>query len=344
METLLAGLFVLTVVIAFHEFAHLVVARLNGVKVRRYSIGFGPVLLKKRIGETDYCISLIPLGGYVQLAGHQESAEACKDDDPKSLFDGKSVGARMAIVAAGPASNYLLAFVIFMSLCFFAGTPVITSRVMEVTPNSPAMKAGIHKGDMILAIDGTPVMTFNGVQSALDAHRGNSAVRFLIARGSQRLTLTAQIPLGPAGIAFGDRVFKDPHHPIRSVRFGEVTLYNLNKMAVVGFRDMFHGKVAARDAFSGPIAIVSLSGQMFRVSTYAYLLWIGMISFAVGFMNFLPIPVVDGGYLALYLLEIVRGKPLARKTQEVILTAGMFLMLALMIFSVYFDIARLFHK
>lgn len=345
MVTILAGLFVLTVVVAFHEFAHLLIAKLNGVKVRRYSIGFGPVLFSKVFGGTEYCVSLLPLGGYVKLAGHGESEEECKHNHQSELFSSKSVWQRMAIAAAGPVSNYILALGIFISLYFFAGTPIITSKIMEVVENSPAMQAGIRKGDIILEVNKKLVENWEQVAPAIQSVPNDEDLVFLINRNNQQLEIKLiKLKSGPIGIKGGEQIFKDPYQPINSIKKGASYLYFLNTESVSGFKKMFQGKVRAQDSLAGPIAIVSLSGEMLRMGFYVYILWIGMISFAVGFMNFLPIPVVDGGHIAFMLLEVVRGKPLNPKVEEAIMSVGVLLLISLALFSLYFDISRLVNK
>lgn len=341
MKTLIVGLFLLNFVTVFHELGHLLVAKWNGVKVRRYSLGFGKVLFSRKFGDTEYCLSLLPLGGYVRLAGMGEPDSECSGDSPESLYSSKSISQRMAIVAAGPVANYILAFGIFVGLNFFVGQITSSSRIMEVADNSAAMRAGIQKGDVILEINGKAVNDWEGTVSTIRSVPNGEDMNFLIKRGSERKLIRLGLKSGPAGVMGGETIFKNPYQFRNSVKTGASYMYFLNKESVLGFKKLFTGKVAAKNALNGPVSIISLSGQMLQFGIYAYISWIGMVSFAIGFMNFLPIPVVDGGHIALMILEIIRGKPLNKKVEEKLMEYGTDFLIMLAIAALYFDVLKL---
>lgn len=341
MKTVIVGLFVLNFVTVIHELGHLLVAKWNGVKVRRYSIGFGKILFSRKFGDTEYCLSLLPLGGYVQVAGHGETPEACCEDLPESLYSSKSIPQRLAIVAAGPIANYVLAFGIFVGLNFFAGEPASSPRVMVVADNSAAMRAGVRKGDMILGVNGKAVSDWEGTVAAIRSVPDGKEINLLIQRGSEQNLIRLGLKSGPIGVMGGEMIFKNPYQLRNSVKTGASYLYYLNKETVRGFKKLFTGKIPAKDALNGPVSIISLSGQMLQFGIYAYISWIGMVSFAIGFMNFLPIPVLDGGFIALMILEIIRGKPLDKKVEEKLMEFGLRLIVILAVAALYFDVGKL---
>ena len=269
----------------------------------------------------------------------------CQSLEPQEKYmELKPPWQRMAIAAAGPVSNYILALGIFIGLYFFAGTPILTSKVMEVKENSPAMQAGIQKGDIILKVNKKPVENWEEVVLAVRSVPKDEDLNLLVNRNNEQLCIKLKLKSGPIGIMGGEEVFKNPYQPVNSIKNGAHYLYFLNKESVLAFRKMFLGKMRAQDSLAGPVAIVSLSGQMLRMGFYAYILWIGMISFAVGFMNFLPLPVMDGGHVALIAVEVIRGKPLNKKVGEAIMSVGVMLLISLALFSLYFDISRLVSK
>jgi regulator of sigma E protease len=350
---ILAFVVVLGVLIFFHELGHFLVARLFGVGVEKFSLGFGPRLFGKKIGLTDYRVSAIPLGGFVKMVGEDPTAEMDPQDIPIS-FTHKHVFKRMLIVAAGPAFNLLLAVIIFYGIFQISGTYILKPSIGGVQENSPAETAGLQAGDMIMAIDGTPVTSWEEMAAMITASGGRSMAITIqrpewdvfTAMVSPRVTTTKNlfgedIQRYIIGISSAGEVVNQRLNPIESLVESFKETYSITKLTIVSIVKLIQGTVSTK-TLGGPIMIAELAGQQAREGAINLIFFIALLSINLAIINFLPIPVLDGGHLLFFLIEAIIGRPLSIRMREIAQQAGIFILIMLMIFVFYNDISRIF--
>lgn len=447
-QNILAVIVVLGLLVTFHEFGHFWVARRCGVKVLRFSVGFGkPLWSRTDRHGTEYAVAAIPLGGYVKMLDEREAQ--VPDEELKYAFNRKNVWQRVAIVAAGPLANFLLAIVAYWAL-FVVGTSTVAPLVGDVVSGSPAEQAGLERGAEIVAIEDEPVRAWDEINLKLVSLIGHNGALSIEARpenatASQRYTLPVddylvrQEPPQPlqslgispwrpdfpavlgqvmggeaaaaAGLRSGDRIVAVDGKPVddwmafvnvvrgnagetldvrierdgseqtvsltpgrntlengvevgyigagvepvewpeelrREIRYGPVEAVGqaLNKtgdmvmLTLDAIRKMLVGLIAPSN-LSGPITIAQISGDSARAGMEAFVGFLAYLSISLGVLNLLPIPVLDGGHLLYYLVEIVRGRPVSEQAQAIGLRIGLAMVGTLMIMALYFDLMRL---
>jgi regulator of sigma E protease len=357
-------LFVLTIVVFFHELGHFLVARWNGVKVLTFSLGFGPELagFNDRHG-TRWKISAIPLGGYVKFFGDESEAstpssaalEGMTADERKGSFHHKRVGQRAAIVAAGPIANFILAIVIFTCLFTFFGKPSTTAKVDSIQAGSAAEKAGFQSGDVIKAIDGKVIGSFSDMQRIVGTKAGEQ-LAFSVKRGEATVELKGTPELREVKDSFGNVHRLGVLGITRATAVGEAITERVNPATafVLGVKEtwfvvdrtiayiggVFTGREAA-DQIGGPMRIAQISGQVATIGLTALIHLAAVLSISIGLLNLFPVPLLDGGHLLFYAVEAVRGRPLSERAQEMGFRIGLGLVLMLMVFATYNDILHL---
>ncbi|GAB4072435.1 RIP metalloprotease RseP [Ancylobacter sonchi] len=361
---LIPFLFVLTIVVFFHELGHFWVARRAGVKVVAFSIGFGPEIVgfNDRHG-TRWKLSAIPLGGYVKFLGDDNAASAPDRDglshmteaEKKVSFFHKSVGARAAIVAAGPIANFILAIVIFAGLFMTVGRQVTTPRVDAIQAGSAAEKAGFQPHDLILSIDGAPIESFGDMQRIVSAS-ADVPLAVEIDRGGEHRTLTATPDRREITDTFGNVHRIGVLGISRSTGAGEVTTQRFGPVEAVSLAgkevwfivdrtfSYLGGVITGResaDQLGGPIRIAQVSGQVATFGIGALLQLAAVLSVSIGLLNLFPVPLLDGGHLLFYAIEALRGRPLSDRAQEVGFRIGLALVLMLMLFATWNDILNI---
>jgi regulator of sigma E protease len=354
-------LFVLTIVVFFHELGHFLVARWAGVRVLTFSLGFGPELFgfNDRRG-TRWKLSAIPLGGYVKFFGDESEAStpsgetlaAMTEEERSQSFHHKKVAARAAIVAAGPLANFILAIVIFAAIFMIYGKPSTTARVDLVQENSAAAAAGFKPGDIVTAIDGKAIDSFNAMQRIVSSEAGRKH-SFTVKRGADTLVLDATPELKEIKDGFGNvhrlgmlgiqrtnapgDVTSEAVGPLTAVWLGvEKTWFVIDQtLSYIG--NIFTGR-ASPDQIGGPIRIAQISGQVATLGLLPLIDLAGLLSISIGLLNLFPVPLLDGGHLMFYLAEVVRGRPLSDRSQEYGFRVGLALVLMLMVFAFYNDV------
>jgi regulator of sigma E protease len=352
MTTLLSFVVVLGVLIFVHELGHFVAARLCGVGVEKFSLGFGPRVLGRTVGITDYRLSAIPLGGYVKMVGEEPDAELAPHQIPLS-FTHKPVWQRFLIVAAGPLSNLLLAVVVFFFIFWISGIRGLEPVIGDVQPDSPAQAAGLLNGDRIAAIDDVPmesweamaqrIATSGGRELALTVERGGERRQIQVRpqkRSSQNL-FGEPIDRWVLGIGSAGTVFVRESGLMASARESLVQTWAITKLTVLSIVKVIQGVVSPK-TLGGPIMIAEMAGQQAREGVANLVFFIALISINLAVLNFLPIPVLDGGHLLFFIVEALRGRPLSIKVRERAQQAGIFLLGLLMIYVFYNDITRIF--
>jgi regulator of sigma E protease len=357
-------LFVLTIVVFFHELGHFLVARWAGVKVLTFSLGFGPELVgfNDRHG-TRWKVSAIPLGGYVKFFGDDTEAStpssemlaSMTEEERTGSFHHKRVGPRAAIVAAGPIANFILAIVIFTGLFTFFGKPSTSARVDKVEVGSAAAAAGFQVGDIVTAINGEAIDSFSDMQRIVGVNAGDK-LTFTVKRGASTVQLQGTPQLREVKDAFGNSHRIGVLGITRATSPGDVTTERVNPATAfwLGVKEtwfvidrtlsyiggVFTGREAA-DQVGGPLRIAQISGQVATIGMAALIQLAAMLSISIGLLNLFPVPLLDGGHLLFYAVEAVRGRPLSDRAQEMGFRIGLGLVLMLMVFATYNDILHL---
>jgi regulator of sigma E protease len=350
--SILAAVVGLGVLIVFHEFGHFLLAKLSGVGVLTFSVGFGPKLWVKKKGETEYALSAFPLGGYVKMVG-EDPEEEVKAVDIERSFAHKSLLKRTAIVAAGPGFNLLLAVFLLMVVFLFYGVPVLSNLVGAVEPDSPAAQAGIQKGDRIVAVDRQAVTAWDDLSSAIK-QSGGEPLALRVQRGGEEVVMTVQPRKREVKNIFGElkedwmigigsQVSIEKGDPGLAVSKAFIQTYEYSKLTLIGLYKMITREVSPRN-LGGPILIAQMAGQQAQEGIGSFLAFLAVLSINLGVLNLLPVPVLDGGHLFFFAVEAVIGRPVSLKYREKAQQVGIFLLLLLKIFAFANDIFRLFEK
>jgi regulator of sigma E protease len=362
--SLLPFLFVLTIVVFFHELGHFLVARWCGVRILTFSVGFGPEIVgfNDRHG-TRWKISAIPLGGYVKFFGDEDAASTpdfaaastMTAAERRQSFHHKSVGKRAAIVAAGPFANFILAILIFAAIFVFYGKPSTSARVDGIQPDSAAAAAGFQPGDVVVAIDRKPIQTFAEMQRVVSTSAGQE-LAVTVERDGKPIELKATPTLREMKDNFGNThrigvlgisrsmAPTDAQHEKVSVL--PALWMGVEESWFVVERTMSYlgGVISGRekaDQLGGPIRIAQVSGQVATVGFVALMNLAAILSVSIGLLNLFPVPLLDGGHLLFYAIEAIRGKPLSDRAQEMGFRIGLALVVMLMIFATFNDIIHL---
>ena len=350
--SIFALIIVLGVLIFFHELGHFLVARLFGVGVERFSLGFGPKLVGRTIGITDYRISAIPLGGYVKMVGEEPDAEIDPADIPIS-FTHKHVFKRILIVAAGPMFNMLLAVLIFFVLFQISGLLILKPVIGEVKKETPAHRGGLEKNDQILAIDDLAVESWEDMARIITSSRGKT-LTISLRRGESEITVNITPELKTfknifnedtdryvIGVTASGEVFSKDLNPLQALSEGVIQTYNIAALTIKSVVKLIQGTLSPK-TLGGPIMIAQMAGQQAKQGITSLAFFIALISINLAILNFLPIPVLDGGHLLFFFVEAVTGRPVSIKIREIAQQAGIFVLILLMIFVFYNDITRIF--
>jgi len=357
-------LFVLTIVVFFHELGHFLIARWAGVKVLTFSLGFGPELagFNDRHG-TRWRISAIPLGGYVKFFGDDSEASTpdleslgnMTAEEQAGSFHHKKVGPRAAIVAAGPIANFLLSILIFAGMSLYFGKPSSIPRVDMVQADSVAATAGFKIGDVVASIDGTAIESFADMQRIVSTNAG-SKLTFQVKRDGATVAIAATPALKEVKDIFGNshkigvlgiQYNAQPSDPkttpvgyVESLKIGVEQVWFIIDGTFKFVGSLFVGAGNTGD-LGGPLRIAQLSGQAASLGFQFLLQLCAALSVSIGLLNLFPVPLLDGGHLLFYSVEVVRGRPLSERAQEMGFRIGLALVLMLMIFATYNDILHL---
>lgn len=349
--TIFSTILVLGVLIFVHELGHFLVAKRSGVTVLRFSFGFGPRLFGLKRGDTDYCLSAIPLGGYVKMLGEDPDEEVTPIQMENS-FTSKPVSKRMAIVLAGPLSNLLLAMVIFALIYAFSGIPQLTPEIGSITPGSPAEEAGLRVGDVVQSINSKPMNTWEELSQTIE-DSGEELLKIQVKRGEELLTVGVTPKVSEIKNIFGEaskravigvtasgKFTVKQVSPLFAGYYSVVQTWNLSKLFLVTIVKLIQ-RVIPLQTLGGPILIAQMAGQQAQEGLLHLIYFTALISVNLAILNLLPIPVLDGGHLLFFTLEAILGRPIELKKIEVAQKVGMVLLLVLMVFVFYNDIMRL---
>jgi regulator of sigma E protease len=358
-----AFLFVITLVVFFHELGHFAAARYYGVKVLVFSVGFGKEIFgwNDRHG-TRWKLSWIPVGGYVKFAGDadvssrpdEEAASRMSAAERSATLMFKPVGQRAVVAAAGPFANFALAIVLLTGLFMYSGHSVMSPVIGQVTKGSPAALAGIQSGDRVTQIDGTEVTDFQQLPEIISLSGGQRLTIGLIRQGrdltvnvTPKLMKTTDVLGNPTSqMVIGVR--PDAKTPVRRESYGPIGAFsaacsetwNIIHGTIVGVSQMITGRASA-DQLRGPVGIANMTRQVADFGFLPLLNLVAILSVSIGLVNLFPIPLLDGGHLLYYAVEAVLGRPLGERAQDVGFRLGLVLVLGLMLLTTWNDLVRL---
>lgn len=339
----------LGVLIFAHEIGHFLAAKYCGVKVLKFSLGFGPRLIGRKWGETEYLISVFPLGGYVKLLGESETEEIAESDLNRS-FSSQSVLRRMAIVAAGPVFNFVLAILIFTCVYMY-GVPVLMTKIGDIQKDSPAFSSGIAKGDVVTRINGRDIRKWEELSEMVTGSKG-APLTFELKRELRTYSVLIKPTLQKTKNLFGEDVesykigvmpaeafYTERRNPVSALGEGMKHTWLITKMTLLSLYKMMEGVISPKN-LGGPILIAQIAGKQAQEGVIPFLFFMALLSINLGVLNLLPIPVLDGGHLLFFLIEVVKGSPVKPKWREFAQTIGFAILIILMIFVFYFDLTR----
>jgi len=350
MTTALATIFVLGILVFLHEFGHFIVAKLVGIRVERFSIGFPPRLFGKKIGETDYCVSLIPLGGYVKMAGMVDESLDTEIKGEPWEFQSKSFWEKFSVILAGPLMNVLIAIVVFAGLTLSLGVGVVKdATIAQVSPGMPAAAAGIQPGDRIVAINGQTVSSWDEMTKIIHSHADKDLDVEWIHNGEHKQAIiharAENVPINGkiervGLIGIGPKLYMEKVGPLKAIGAGFVRTWDLTRLVGYSIWMLATGKASLRN-LGGPIIIAKMAGESAKSGFSTLLAFMAFISLNLAILNVFPIPGLDGGHLIFITLEAIMGRPVPTKTKLIIQQVGMFILLALIVLVIFNDLHNL---
>jgi len=346
---------ILGLIVLVHEFGHFCFAKLFKIHVYEFSIGMGPVIWssekrrekrikeKKKVSETIYAIRLVPVGGFVQLAG--EGLEEDKKVKKEHLLQNKPVWQRFLVMFFGAGNNFILAILVLILGGFIFGSPDLSTTIPFVIEDSPAYLSGIKSGDEIISINGKKTKTMDDVQLYLTI-AGDSETTFEVERNDKEYTYKVTPLTGKEkeekGYGFGFQYNNTLEKGFnRSLKYGFIKFYSITRQVFITLKELFTGGVSVGE-LSGPVGIYTAVDQTRSAGFYSVLNLIALLSVNVGIMNLIPFPAFDGGRILFLIIEKIKGKPIKAETENIIHNIGFFLLIALLIYVTFNDILRLF--
>jgi len=342
-DKVLPFVFVLGILVFIHELGHFLAAKWAGIRVERFSLGFPPRMFGKKIGDTDYCISWIPLGGYVKMAGMIDESFDEKVEGKPDEFSSKPIWQRAIVIGAGPFMNLVLALALFSGIIYKDGLPEAVPVVESVIEKMPAEALGLQAGDRIFSIAGKDIKTWDELTNAINSFP-DSNVAIVWERAGSRMEAMIKPVLDPerkVGL-IGIR----PQSVARPVSFSEAVLasgtYSVLFTSEIAktIARLLSGQGSVKNELAGPVQIMKLAGDFAQKGFQKLLEFMAIISLQLGLLNLLPIPVLDGGHLVFLGLEGVMRRPLSVKVRVVVHQIAMALLLALMVFITINDLRR----
>jgi regulator of sigma E protease len=339
---------VLSVLIVVHEFGHFIVARRLGIRVEKFSLGFGPKLFGFKGKVTEYIVCAIPIGGYVKMAG--DSRETCKGQ--RHEFFSRSARERAQVIIMGPIFNYILSFFCFWSI-FFIGFPVLTSKVGALLDDMPAKLAGVQINDSIIAVDGQTTPYWEDVASVIHDKKEGQSVKLTINRKDKQVDLNImpefkktknllgeEITVGLIGIAPSEETVKVKYGLFEALKMGTQRLIDITSLTLVALGKMLTGSLSLRESVTGPLGIFFATNKAFQFGPAALLHLVAVLGVSLAIFNILPVPLLDGGHILFIFIEKIRGKPVSAKTEEFLNRISLTLLLILVVLVFYNDLIR----
>ena len=348
--SILSAIIVLGVLVFAHELGHFIMAKKLRIGVITFSLGFGPRLVRKRIGETDYQIASVPLGGFVKLIGENPDEEIQEEDRYRS-FSHAPVWKRAMIVSAGPIFNFFLAIVLF-SLVNLFGVPYLPAKIGEMSPGLPAEKSGLKRGDVVLSVNGEKVQKWDDLSRIIRASDGKE-LTLQVRRDGENLDIRVtpqssktknlfgeEVQIFMIGIQPAEEVVNEKVSPLVAVGMGFEQTGSGIKLTLVSIWKLIERVIPAK-TIGGPLMIAQLAGEQAKRGLVSFILFMAILSINLGVINLFPIPILDGGHFIFLGFEAILGKPLSMKKMEIAQQVGLVVIILLMIFAFYNDIVRI---
>ena len=348
--SILIFLVILGVIVVSHEFGHFIIARRNGIRVNEFDVGFGPTLLKKRIGETDFCLKILPLGGACIFEGMDALDQEERDSLAPDAFPNAPVGARIATVLAGPAANFIIGYIFALIIVAFCGTDLpIINKVMD---DSAAMEAGLQDGDRIVKIGNESIHLYREVSLASMMNYGEP-LEITYERDGARNTVTVTPKFDEeAGRYYIGILGAGQAHKCNAIEVFQYGFYEIEywmRVTLKSIGTIFTGQFS-KDDVSGPVGVVQVVNDTYtEAQPYGPMVVImsllnlsTLLTINLGIINLLPLPALDGGRLVFLVIEAIRGKPIPPEKEGMVHLAGFMALMALMVFVLFNDISRLF--
>ena len=341
--TIVVAILVFGLIVLVHEFGHYIVAKKNGILVEEFAIGMGPKLIGRQWGDTLYSIRILPIGGFCKMLGEEEAS-----DDMRS-FSSKSVGARMAVIVAGPLMNFLLAFLIVWGISAIVG--FTTTTIGQIEPGYPAEIAQLQTGDKIISMNGKRIQIFEKLSFYLAQYKEEQGpVELVIERNRQRMTFRLNpkwdTELGTWRIGFASQPMKG--NILQTIQYSFNRMIFLIQATVSGFIQLMTNQVD-RSQVAGPVGIIQVIGETYEtgiqqsfIAALANVLWLAaLLSANLGALNLFPIPALDGSRLIFLAVEGIRGKPIDAEKENMVHFFGLVVLMGFMIYVTYGDIVKL---
>ena len=341
--SIIVALLIFGLLIFIHELGHFLLAKRGGIGVTSFSLGMGPAILKKQIGETEYCLRILPFGGSCAMVGEDTESDA------ENAFNKKDVWTRISVVAAGPVFNFVLAFIgaVIMVTCIGADKPIIT----EMMDGYPAYEAGVRAGDEIISMNGRNIGVYRDVSMYIQLHQGEN-IDLVYKRDGERFETTIVPKMSEDGyylMGISGGSYTKCDNPIEVVKYAGAEVGYWIHMVFDSLKMMVSGQVGREDV-GGPVRIVSMMGDVYEESAAisAFAVFINMLNMVIflsanlGVMNLLPIPALDGGRLFLMLIEAVFKKRVPEKVEGYIHMTGFLLLMGLMVLILFNDVSLMF--
>ncbi len=351
--TILATVIVLGILVFVHEFGHFFLAKRLGVGVLTFALGFGTKLVGRKIGETEYKICAVPLGGYVKLIGENPEEEV-KEEDRSRSFSFQPIWKRALIISAGPFFNFFLAAVLFSLVNLFIGIPSpLPPKIGEISSGLPAEEAGLRKGDLVLSIDGEEVSKWEDLSKIIRGSKGKELhlkvkreseifeIRVTPNPTTQKNIFGEELETFVIGITPAEEVILKKVNPFLAIGAGFVQTWNGIKLTVLGIVKLIQRVIPAKEIGS-PIMIAKLAGEQAKKGILSLALFTAIISINLGIINLFPIPILDGGHFLFLALEAVLRRPISIKKMEIAQQIGLVFIILLMLFAIRNDVIRYF--
>jgi regulator of sigma E protease len=348
--TVVSAIVLLGVLIFVHELGHFLFAKVMRVKVMKFSLGFGPRVVGKKYGETEYLISSVPLGGYVKMLG-EEKGDQIPEEEKVRAFNFQPVWKRMLIVLFGPLFNIFFATIILFFI-FLAGVPTLLPEVGEIVPDSPAARAGLMKGDRVVEINGKPIQKWEEMTGII--HTSPERKLRVTIRREDRTTEYEIIPerkespnifgekkeIGLIGVRPSGNTYVEKEGFSGAFIQAVTRTWDISVLTVVSIVKLIQ-RIIPVETIGGPILIFQMAGQQAAQGPLSFFVFMSLISINLGILNLLPIPILDGGHILFLSIEAVRRKPMSEKVIMVAHRVGLAIIVTLIVFAFYNDIMRL---
>ncbi|MBM3329169.1 MAG: RIP metalloprotease RseP [Calditrichaeota bacterium] len=356
MSTILSFIVVIGIIVFVHELGHYLAAKMSGVRVETFSLGFPPKMLGHKIGETEYIIGWVPLGGYVKMSGMIDESfdESFDPNDPRG-FMAQSFWSKVFIISAGVIMNVLLGWLLYSSLTYSEGVGRMTGTTLTlVSPDYPAAEAGLEVGDQIVAVAGERVEDWShmteavrkspGIPVEVEWLRGDSLMRTTITPRSARefnLRTGAVDSVGKIGVV--GTFTTERVGPLAAFVHGGEQVWWVIRLNVASVAALLSGTASVRE-LTGPLGIARMSGESARSGAASFIAFIALISISIAFLNILPVPMLDGGHLLFLVIESVIGREIPEKVKTMMMKVGLAMLLLLVAVVSYHDILRFYWR